>query len=91
VVLTSRVRIADADTRPRMRILVSVLMGQLARPVLSIGDALAISPGASGTLLALVEIRIERCRLCRCAHAPRSASEGVGPKTSWDRGKDQTF
>src|SRR5438445_7716550 len=29
VVLTSRVRIAHADTRPRMRILVSVLMGQL--------------------------------------------------------------
>ncbi len=48
MVLTSRVRIAHADTRPRMRILVPVLMGQMARPVLSIGDALAISPGASG-------------------------------------------
>src|SRR5690348_14827202 len=35
-------------------------MGQKARPVISIGDALAISPGASGTLLALVEIRTGR-------------------------------
>jgi len=43
-----------------MRILVPVLMGQMARPVISIGDALAISPGASGTLLALVEIRTGR-------------------------------
>ena len=60
VVLTSRVSFAHADTRPRMRILVPVLMGQMARPVISIGDALAISPGASGTLLALVEIRSGR-------------------------------
>ena len=29
MVLTSRGRIAHADTRPRMRILVSVLMGQM--------------------------------------------------------------
>ncbi|TMG00180.1 MAG: universal stress protein [Chloroflexi bacterium] len=60
MVLTSRVSFAHADTRPRMRILVPVLMGQMARPVISIGDALAISPGASGTLLALVEIRSGR-------------------------------
>jgi nucleotide-binding universal stress UspA family protein len=60
VVLTSRVSFDHADTRPRMRILVPVLMGQKARPVISIGDALAISPGASGTLLALVEIRTGR-------------------------------
>jgi len=60
VVLTSRIGFAHADTRPRMRILVPVLMGQMARPVISIGDALAISPGASGTLLALVEIRTGR-------------------------------
>jgi len=60
VVLTSRVTFDRADTRPRMRILVPVLMGQKARPVISIGDALAISPGASGTLLALVEIRTGR-------------------------------
>ena len=60
MVLTSRVSFAHADTRPRMRILVPVLMGQMARPVISIGDALAISPGASGILLALVEIRTGR-------------------------------
>ncbi len=60
LVLTSRVSFAHADTRPRMRILVPVLMGQMARPVISIGDALAISPGASGTLLGLVEIRTGR-------------------------------
>jgi len=60
VVLTSRVTFDHADARPRMRILVPVLMGQKARPVISIGDALAISPGGSGTLLALVEIRTGR-------------------------------
>jgi nucleotide-binding universal stress UspA family protein len=35
-------------------------MGQLARPTISIGDALAASSGASGNLLALVEIRAGR-------------------------------
>jgi len=35
-------------------------MGQLARPAISIGDALASSPGGSGTLLALVETRAGR-------------------------------
>lgn len=46
------------DTRPRL--LVPVLMGQMARPTISVGDALATSPGGSGNLLALVEIRAGR-------------------------------
>ena len=46
------------DTRPR--VLVPVLMGQMARPAVSIGDALATLPGGSGTVLALVEIRAGR-------------------------------
>ena len=41
-------------TRPR--VLVPVLRGQMARPAISIGDALLTFPGASGSLLALVEI-----------------------------------
>ncbi|HKW73281.1 MAG TPA: universal stress protein [Candidatus Dormibacteraeota bacterium] len=60
MVLTSRVSFASAYMRPRMRILVPVLIGQMARPVISVGDALAVSAGASGTLLALVEIRTGR-------------------------------
>ena len=44
----------------RRRVLVPVLMGQMARPIISVGDALASSPGASGRLLALVEIRSGR-------------------------------
>lgn len=39
----------------RPRVLVPVLKGQMARPILSIGDALLAFPGASGSLLALVE------------------------------------
>src|SRR5437879_6666641 len=35
-------------------------MGQMARPAISIGDALASSPGGSGNLLGLVEIRAGR-------------------------------
>jgi nucleotide-binding universal stress UspA family protein len=35
-------------------------MGQMARPAISIGDALATAPGGSGNLLALVEIRAGR-------------------------------
>lgn len=46
------------QTRPR--VLVPVLMGQMARPIIGIGDALASPPGASGSLLALVEIRSGR-------------------------------
>ena len=45
-------------TRPH--ILAPVLIGQMGRPAISIGDALAASPGGSGTLLALVEIRAGR-------------------------------
>lgn len=44
----------------RRRVLVPVLMGQMARPIISVGDALASSPGASGRLLALVDIRSGR-------------------------------
>ncbi|MGH7763139.1 MAG: universal stress protein [Candidatus Dormibacteraceae bacterium] len=40
----------------RPRVLVPVLKGQLARPIASIGDALLAFPGASGNLLALVEV-----------------------------------
>ncbi len=39
----------------RPRVLVPVLKGQMARPIISIGDALLAFPGASGSLLALVE------------------------------------
>jgi len=35
-------------------------MGQMARPAISVGDALATSPGGSGHVLALVEIRAGR-------------------------------
>jgi nucleotide-binding universal stress UspA family protein len=35
-------------------------MGQAARPIISLGDALATSPGASGHMLALVDIRSGR-------------------------------
>jgi nucleotide-binding universal stress UspA family protein len=44
----------------RRRVLVPVLVGQMARPIISIGDALASSPGAAGHLLSLVEIRSGR-------------------------------
>lgn len=44
----------------RARVLVPVLMGQMARPIISVGDALAAPPGASGTVLALVEIKSGR-------------------------------
>jgi nucleotide-binding universal stress UspA family protein len=44
----------------RPRVLAPVLMGQMARPTISIGDALASSAGGSGNLLALVEIRAGR-------------------------------
>ncbi len=44
----------------RPRVLVPVLMGQMARPAISVGDALATSPGGSGNVLGLVEIRTGR-------------------------------
>ena len=43
----------ELGTRPR--VLVPVLKGQMARPIVSIGDALLAFPSASGSLLALVE------------------------------------
>lgn len=49
-----------SQLRARARVLVPVLLGQMARPIISIGDALASLPGASGSLLALVEIRSGR-------------------------------
>ena len=39
----------------RPRVLVPVIKGQMARPIVSLGDALLAFPGASGSLLALVE------------------------------------
>jgi hypothetical protein len=43
------------DLGARPRVLVPVLKGQMARPIVSIGDALFAFPGASGSLLAVVE------------------------------------
>src|SRR5437667_6555155 len=54
VVPRSRIFYSHLGTRPR--VLAPVLMGQMARPGISVGDALATSPGGSGHLLALVEI-----------------------------------
>jgi len=58
VVPRSRIFYSHLGTRPR--VLAPVLMGQMARPAISVGDALATSPGGSGHLLALVEIRAGR-------------------------------
>lgn len=55
---TRRLMVSGLDTRPR--VLVPILMGQMARPMMSLGDALAAAPGASGNVLALVEIRSGR-------------------------------
>jgi len=54
--LISRRHIVPAQTT-RRHVLVPVLMGQAARPIISLGDALASSPGGSGNMLALVDIR----------------------------------
>jgi nucleotide-binding universal stress UspA family protein len=54
----SRVFFHHLGARPR--VIAPVLMGQMARPTISIGDALAAAPGGSGNLLALVEIRAGR-------------------------------
>lgn len=54
----SRVAFKHLGTRPR--VIAPVLMGQMARPTISIGDALAAAPGGSGNLLALVEIHAGR-------------------------------
>jgi len=58
VIPRSRVHFSHLGTRPR--VLAPVLLGQMARPAISIGDALASSAGGSGNLLALVEIRAGR-------------------------------
>jgi nucleotide-binding universal stress UspA family protein len=58
VIPRSRVVLSHLGTRPR--VIAPVLLGQMARPAISIGDALATSPGGSGNLLALVEIRAGR-------------------------------
>ena len=55
-----RHQVSISQLRTRTRVLVPVLIGQMARPIISIGDALASLPGASGNLLALVEIRSGR-------------------------------
>ena len=39
----------------RLRVLVPVLKAQMARPIVSIGDALLAFPGATGSLLGLIE------------------------------------
>jgi len=58
--LISRRQIFSPQLQTRRRVLVPVLFGQFARPIISLGDALASSPGASGHMLALVEIRSGR-------------------------------
>src|SRR5438477_100733 len=58
VILRNRVVYSPLGARPR--VIAPVLMGQMARPTISIGDALAVSAGGSGNLLALVEIRAGR-------------------------------
>lgn len=58
MIARGRVWMTHAGTR--RRVIAPVLLGQLARPAISIADALATSPGGSGNLLALVEIRAGR-------------------------------
>ena len=58
--MIARSRIMVPQLGTRLRVLVPVLLGQMARPTISIGDALAAPPGAWGSLLALVEIRAGR-------------------------------
>lgn len=55
-----RSRVSFSHLGARTRVLTPVLMGQLARPAISVGDALAASSGGSGNVLALVEIRAGR-------------------------------
>ena len=89
----SRVFFKHLGTRPR--VIAPVLMGQMARPTISIGDALAAAPGGSGNLLALVEIRAGRdngvswksgsgTRSCKrlalgSGGCPRHSSSGADP------------
>ena len=59
-IVIPRSRVSFSHLGTRSRVLAPVLMGQMARPTISIGDALASSPGGSGSLLGLVEIRAGR-------------------------------
>src|SRR5256886_3148274 len=54
--VSPRHRVLFPHLGARPRVLVPVLMGQMARPAISVGDALATSPGGSGNVLGLVEI-----------------------------------
>ncbi|HKW06795.1 MAG TPA: universal stress protein [Candidatus Dormibacteraeota bacterium] len=58
--MIARRHVLSSPLQTRARVLVPVLMGQSARPIISLGDALAASPGASGHVLALVDIRSGR-------------------------------
>ena len=58
--MVSGLRVPSSSLHSRPRVLVPVLVGQMARPTISLGDALASSPGGAGNLLALVEIRSGR-------------------------------
>ena len=58
--MISRRHVYASPLQTRPRVLVPVLVGQSARPIISLGDALASSPGASGHMLALVDIRSGR-------------------------------
>src|SRR5207244_4293171 len=73
----------------RPRVLVPVLMGQMARPAISIGDALATSPGGSGSVLGLVELRAGRGNEVLAQGQRRrrlpgwlAAHEAIAPRTS---------
>jgi nucleotide-binding universal stress UspA family protein len=58
--MITRRHVFSSPLHTRPRVLVPVLMGQAAQPIISLGDALAASPGGSGHMLALVEIRSGR-------------------------------
>ncbi len=50
-------RVVVPELGPRPRLLVPVLKGQNAPAIISVGDALLATPDASGSVLALVELR----------------------------------
>jgi len=58
--LIARRHVFPSQLHTRPRVLVPVLMGQAAQSIISLGDALAASPGGSGHMLAMVEIRSGR-------------------------------
>src|SRR5579864_8233916 len=53
-------RAIDCDSEETRSLLAPLLLGHMARPTISIADSLASSPGGSGNLLGLVEIRAGR-------------------------------